>query len=237
MFECTWKTCCLISTINQGSKVTRKNFVLFCSAWSLPLYCKILNEKYSEIKEWQSVEVRTPKFQEIFCPILLKNIKISNAHNFGNTGPISKIPTLLSSEAWGLSPYKILWILVRVRWKIPILLDHLTWNDPYLYVKESESEILTSLELELDSDILSLTLQPWVAWVELGNWKLRCHFWCYNNNIRSDVFRSFFDICLMFTVWMNFMLKTIFMVELKQYFSYFLTFFKDSLQVYWPSLS
>jgi len=35
----------------------------------------------------------------------------------------------------------------------------------YLYVKESESEILESLEseiLELESDILSLTLQPWV---------------------------------------------------------------------------
>ena len=30
-----------------------------------------------------------------------------------------------------------------------------------------------------------------------GTWKLRCHFWCYNNNIRSDVFRSFFDVwCL-----------------------------------------
>jgi len=29
----------------------------------------------------------------------MKNIKISNAHNFGNTGPISKIPTLLGSEA------------------------------------------------------------------------------------------------------------------------------------------
>ena len=40
----------------------------------------------------------------------------------------------------------------------------------YLYVKESESEILESLEseiLESDSDILSLTLQPWVP-----GWKL-----------------------------------------------------------------
>jgi len=60
--------------------------------------------KYSVIKEWQSVEVPTPKLQEIFRPILLKNIKISNDHNFGNTGPISKIPTLLSSETWDLSP-------------------------------------------------------------------------------------------------------------------------------------
>ena len=86
--------------------------------------------KYSEIKEWQSVEVPTAKLQEFFGPIILKNIEISNAHNFRNTDPISKIPTLLSSEAWDLSPYKISWILVRVRWKIPILLDHLTWNDP-----------------------------------------------------------------------------------------------------------
>jgi len=29
----------------------------------------------------------------------MKNIEISNAHNFRNTDPISKIPTLLSSEA------------------------------------------------------------------------------------------------------------------------------------------
>jgi len=86
--------------------------------------------KYSEIKEWQSVEVPTAKLQDFFGPILSKNINISNAHNFGNTGLISKIPTLLSSEAQDLSPYKISWILVRVRWKIPILLDHLTWNDP-----------------------------------------------------------------------------------------------------------
>jgi len=33
-----------------------------------------------------------------FWSNLLKSIKISNAGNFGNTGPISKIPTLLSSE-------------------------------------------------------------------------------------------------------------------------------------------
>jgi len=35
----------LITTINQGSKVTsEKPYVLFCSAWSLPLYCQILKE-------------------------------------------------------------------------------------------------------------------------------------------------------------------------------------------------
>jgi len=43
--------------------------------------------------------VPTAKLQEIFGPILLKKIKISNAHNFGNTCPIKEIPTLLSSEA------------------------------------------------------------------------------------------------------------------------------------------
>jgi len=109
MLECTWKTCCLITTINQGSKVTSEKLsVLFCSAWSLLLYCKILNEN-TQIKEWQSVEVPTAKLQKFFGSILLKNIKISNAHNFRNTGPIKKISTLLSSEAWDLSPYKISW--------------------------------------------------------------------------------------------------------------------------------
>jgi len=39
------KLALLITTINQGSKVTsEKRPVLFCSAWSFPLYCKILNE-------------------------------------------------------------------------------------------------------------------------------------------------------------------------------------------------
>jgi len=47
----------------------------------------------------QSVEVPTAKLQEFFGPILLKNIKISNVHDFGNAVPILKIPTLLSSEA------------------------------------------------------------------------------------------------------------------------------------------
>jgi len=51
----------------------------------------------------------TAKIQELFGPILLKHIKISDAHNFRNTGPISKIPALLSSEASNLSPYKISW--------------------------------------------------------------------------------------------------------------------------------
>jgi len=45
MLECTRKTCFLITTINQGSKVTSEKLsVLFSSAWSLPPYCKILNE-------------------------------------------------------------------------------------------------------------------------------------------------------------------------------------------------
>jgi len=135
------------------------------------------------------------KFQhqnsEIFCPILLKNIKISNVYNFGNTGPITKIPTLLSSEAWDLSPYQILWILEKVRWKIPVFLDHLTWNDSLPLCEEVG---IRNFAVESESDILSMTLQPWV---QLGSRKLRCHFWCYNNNIRSNVFRSFFDVwCL-----------------------------------------
>ena len=123
MLDWTWKTCFLLTMINQGSKVTsEKVSVLFCSAWSLLPYCKDKGVTLS----WSS-NSKTPR---IFGPLLLKNIKISNAHNFGNTGPISKIPTLLRLEAWDLCPYKISWILVRVRWKIPILLDHLTWNDP-----------------------------------------------------------------------------------------------------------
>jgi len=129
MLECTWKTCCLITTINQGSKVTSEKLsVLFCSALSLPLYCKILNENIHRLRSDNQLKFQ----QQNSKNFLQENIKISNAHNFGNTGPISKIPTLLSSEAWDLFPYKISWILVRVRvkWKIPILLDHLTWNDP-----------------------------------------------------------------------------------------------------------
>ena len=90
--------------------------------------------KYSEINEWQSITVSTAKVHEFFGPILSKNPKISNVHNFGNTGLIFLIPTLLSSEAWDLSPYKISWILARVRWNIPIVLDHLTWNDPKLLI-------------------------------------------------------------------------------------------------------
>jgi len=50
-------------------------------------------------KEWPSVEVPTAKLHKFCGPILLKNPKTSNAHSFGNTCLISKIPTLLSSEA------------------------------------------------------------------------------------------------------------------------------------------
>jgi len=118
--------------------------------------------KIFKIKEWQSIEVLTAKLQEFFGPILLKNIKISNVHNFGNTGPILKIPTWLSSEAWHLSPHKISWILVRVKWKIPILLDHLIWNDPKTIKVLSiiaTVRILIQLTAKMICGLKSLTLQ------------------------------------------------------------------------------
>ena len=115
-FKChQWKTLCVVLFSMEPSTLLQN-----------------IEWKYSETKEWHSVEVPTAKLKEFFGPIISKNIKIPNTHNFGNTGPILKIPTLLSSEAWDLSPYKISWILVRIRWKILILLDHLTWNDPCL---------------------------------------------------------------------------------------------------------
>jgi len=130
MFECTWKTCFLITTVNQGSKVTSENF-LCCfvqhEAFHLTAkyWMKIFRDKRVTLS-WSS-NSKTLR-------ILLKNIKISDAHNFGNTGPILKIPTLLSSEASDLPLGKISWILVRVRWKIAILQDHLTWNDPLKFL-------------------------------------------------------------------------------------------------------
>jgi len=37
--------------INQGSKVTNEKLpVLFCSAWSLPLHCTILNENIQRLR-------------------------------------------------------------------------------------------------------------------------------------------------------------------------------------------
>jgi len=150
------------------------------------------------------------KFQhqnsEIFCPILLKNIKILNVYNFGNTGPITKIPTLLSSEAWDLSPYQILWILEKVRWKIPVFLDHLTWNDSLPLCEEVG---IGNFAVESDSDILSMTLQPWVpGWnLEVGSWDATFDV----ITTTSDL--MFSEVFLMFDVYaMNLMLKTIFMV-------------------------
>jgi len=66
-----------------------KYFVLFSME-----PCTLLQNiewNYSEIMQWQSVEVPTAKLQEVFGPILLKNIKISNAHNFGNTGLVIQV--------------------------------------------------------------------------------------------------------------------------------------------------
>ena len=72
MLECTWKTCCLITTINRSWKVTSdKLSVLFSMEPSTLL--QNIEWKYSEIKEWQSVEVPTAKLQEFLGPILLIN--------------------------------------------------------------------------------------------------------------------------------------------------------------------
>jgi len=100
MLERTWKACFFITTINQGSKVASEKLCVVFSMEPSTLLQNI-KWKYSEIKEWHSVEVPTAKLQEFFGPILSKNIKISNAHNFGSTGPISKIPTLLSFDNFG----------------------------------------------------------------------------------------------------------------------------------------
>jgi len=125
MFECTRKTCCLITRINQGSKVTSKKLaVLFCSAWNLALYCKILNENIQCVGvtiSWSS----NSKLPKLFWCNLEKHQNL-RSHNFGNTGPIKKIPTLLISEGWDLSHYKIPWILVRVRWNIQFC--WITWH-------------------------------------------------------------------------------------------------------------
>jgi len=132
MLECTWKTCCLITTINQGSNITSEKLpVLFCSAWSLPLYCKILNEKFRDsLKEWKSVEVQQQNSKNILVQSSWKTSKIQMLIISEIQVRLKTSNFLVELRAWYLSPYQISWILVRVRWKIPILLDHLTWNDP-----------------------------------------------------------------------------------------------------------
>jgi len=100
MLECTRKTSCLITTLNQGSKVTSEKLCVVLFSMEPSTLLQNIEWKYSETKEWHSVEVPTAKLKEFFGPIISKNIKIPNTHNFGNTGPILKIPTLLSSEAW-----------------------------------------------------------------------------------------------------------------------------------------
>jgi len=50
MFECTQKACCLLTTINQGSKATSKILpVLFCSAWNFALYSEVLIENFRDV--------------------------------------------------------------------------------------------------------------------------------------------------------------------------------------------
>jgi len=78
--------------------------VLFCLALNLALYCQILNENFQRCRSdhQDKVQQQNSKF---FGLILLKNINILNARNFGNTGPISKIPMLLSSEVWDIMKF------------------------------------------------------------------------------------------------------------------------------------
>ena len=77
-----------------------------------------------------------------------------------------------------LSPYKILWILVKVRWKIPILLDHLTWNDPLPLCEGVGIGNFRKFGVGVGFRYFISDSATLGAWVELGSWKLRCRFWC-----------------------------------------------------------
>jgi len=65
-------------------------------------------------------------------------------------------------------PYNISWILVRLRWKIPILLDHLTWNDPF--------QLLFTLK-KLENRVYFATWCKITAWtiLPLANMDECCH--------------------------------------------------------------
>jgi len=171
MLECTWKTCCLISTINQGSKVTSEKLsVLFCSAWSLPLNCKILNENIQRYRSDNQLKFQHQNSKKV---LVQSSWKTSKFQMF----IISEIQVQFQKFqlCWAQKPEIFpLKKFCKFWWgsdaKSPFC--WITWHGMthYLYVKESESEILESLEseiLESDSDILSLTLQPWVP-----GWKL-----------------------------------------------------------------
>ena len=89
---------CLITMINQGSKVTtQKLSVLFCSAWDLALHCEILNE-HSQKCHSRNQQKFQQRISNFFSSNLLEKRQISNVCTFGNTNPISKIPILSSSE-------------------------------------------------------------------------------------------------------------------------------------------
>ena len=66
---------CLITMINQGSKVTTEKLcVLFCSAWGLALHCKILNE-HSPKCHSRNQQMFQQRISNFFGPIFLKNVK------------------------------------------------------------------------------------------------------------------------------------------------------------------
>jgi len=44
---------------------------------------------FRNVAEGQSVNVPTAKFRKSACPSFFQSIKISSAHSFGNTDPIS----------------------------------------------------------------------------------------------------------------------------------------------------
>jgi len=136
MLECTWKTCCLISTINQGSKVTSKKLsVLFCSAWSLPLYCKILNENIQRYRSDNQLKFQHQNSKKFLFQSFWKTSKFQMFIISEIQVRFKKFQLCWAQKPEIFSPYKIMWIFVKVRWKIPLC--WITWHGMthYLYVK------------------------------------------------------------------------------------------------------
>jgi len=77
MLECT---CCLITKINQGSKVTSEKLsVMFCSAWNLALHCKILDANVQRLGVTISLSSNSKIPKKIWSNLLEKyqNFKCS----------------------------------------------------------------------------------------------------------------------------------------------------------------
>ena len=204
MLECTWKTCCLISTINQGSKVTSKKLsVLFCSAWSLPLYCKILNENIQRYRSDNQLKFQHQNSKKFLVQSFWKTSKFQMFIISEIQVRFKKFQLCLAQKPEIFSHYKIMWILVKVRWKIPILLDHLTWNDPLRLCEGVGIGNFGKFGVRyFISDSATLG-----AWVELGSWDATFDV----ITTTSDL--MFSKVFLMFDVYaVNLMLKTIFMV-------------------------